>query len=368
MKRKLWLCLIVTVVSILSILPVSAAEDGKKKKNFSWKMNCTPPRVFPVFKGTMEWWPQEMNKRSGGQISVDVLLGAPLAASGEVLPLMGAGAFELGQEDSSRYMNLFLTNADVIIGFPPLDVLKFAKWKVYLARHPLVKKELEEFNCLPILGNGASPWCILTNKKIETANDLKGLILRGTGGMAIIFKELGMTPIEIDHFAQYEAMQRGTVTAIACALNNVKELKLNEVAKYVLFTGWVNGGGMLFGNKDAWESLPDNIKKIHDELTAEYPDKHAEFLNPILQSAWKHIDETGMELLKPSPELQGAIDAAVEKQIELWEKTAKARGAQGLDEFLDDLSAFKAALGKNPNLQWSPDIYDHDKYPEIYKK
>ena len=353
--------------------PIAGMKPGEEDKYFNWQFNSPfPKHAIPEFFSSHEWWPEQLQKRTGGRMNIEVVYGGVLTQAGQCLELMGANMFESGMESPSFYPNLLFSASGTIPGLssPPTDVAKYAKIKSYIWLHPRTVQEVEKmYNCTPILGNSASPFILVSKKNIESTTDLKGLKVRGSGVYATFFGQFGAVPINFPTPEAYEWLQRGMIDVVPFSIAEIPARKLYEVADYAINMGWIAGGGGLFANKDLWDSLPQYIKDIHYQLVTEYPAQYEKDFLPGYEKAREFVwNESGIKIIKPSDELQKAWKDAEKGIVDLWVAKAEEKGIKGAREFADDVLAFVAAVNANPNLKWSPDIYDHDRHPEIYKK
>jgi TRAP-type C4-dicarboxylate transport system substrate-binding protein len=90
----------------------------------------------------------------------------------------------------------------------------------------------------------------------------------------------------------YEGVKRKVVSGIMLPLETLKGFRLGELLKYCT-ADWQVGNVYTFYavmNKKKWDSLPDNIKKVFEEVNQEYVEK--------LAQGWNDIDIAGAEFFK----------------------------------------------------------------------
>jgi TRAP-type C4-dicarboxylate transport system substrate-binding protein len=137
-------------------------------------------------------------------------------------------------------------------------------------------KEWDSVHLLFLHGSGPSIVQTL-NKPVKTLEDLKGLKLRGTARSAEIVKALGAVPLPLEMIDMYDALRRGVVDGNLGPADQLKGQKIGEVEKYIT-PSWKLGSVFTFYvvlNKDKWNSLPADVKKIINDLSAEYKEKYA---------------------------------------------------------------------------------------------
>ncbi len=174
-------------------------------------------------------------------------------------------------------------------------------------------KEWDNVHVLFLSATG--PNIIYTTKTpVRTLEDLKGVKLRGTGKVADTLKALGAAPVPLDMVDVYEAMRRGVIEGVMGPLEMLKGWKTGEIAKWVT-ASWRVGSTYTFYavmNKEKWNSLPPDIKKIFDEVSMEFKAKHA--------MAWNEIDFEGAEFFKQNG---GQIIQLPDAEAKRWEKAVE---------------------------------------------
>ena len=129
----------------------------------------------------------------------------------------------------------------------------------------------DEFNDIHLLWYWATPeYTINTTKKpIRTLEDIKGLrLLVWDNYVQEIVTRLGATPIMVPPLDSYLSLSRGMADGVVSPAAVLVSWKLGEVTKYHTrcnLTANVFWCGM---NKDRWNSLSDDFKKVLTETSA----------------------------------------------------------------------------------------------------
>ena len=140
-------------------------------------------------------------------------------------------------------------------------------------QHPLIEQEFRSMNIKPMwqtwaIGGGFQ---IVTNTPIRKVEDFKGLKQAWVGAAARFIAKLGVEPVPLPYAEWYSSTKTGIVEGFGVGIAITPIMHWDEVAKYVIFnidlvTGAANGN---FVNLDAWNALPDEIKKIAEEADRE---------------------------------------------------------------------------------------------------
>ena len=132
--------------------------------------------------------------------------------------------------------------------------------------------------------------------------------------MADTLKALGAAPVPLEMADVYEAMRRGVIEGVMLPPETLKGWKMGELAKYVTASWMVGSTNTFYAvmNKDKWNSLPADIKKIFDEVSMEFKAKHA--------VAWNEIDREGVEFFKQHG---GQVIQLSDAEAKKWEKAVE---------------------------------------------
>ncbi len=264
--------LAVIAVFIGSLLPVSlmAAPITLNYANFP------PAPTFPCVQ--MERWKTEVEKRTGGKVSIKTFPGGTLLGAKNMMDGVIAGQADIGCLCMAYQPGRFLvTNATALpVGFPDATVASLTLWDIYKKYNP---KAFEKVKVLTMFT--CAPANIYAKKPVRNLEDLKGLELRASGGVAQALKALGATPVGMPQSETPEALQKGVVQGAASSLETLMDFKYAEICKYVtIFNGPVYPFAVVM-NMDKWNSLPKDVQDVMDGLgveqafwTGNYMDKH----------------------------------------------------------------------------------------------
>lgn len=191
------------------------------------------------------------------------------------------------------------------------------------------------------------PGLLASKKPVKTLNDLKGMKVRGTGLSLKIVEALGGTPVAMAQPDTYEALQKNVVDATLCPIETLKGWKQGEVISCVTDATAVGYTTAMFVamNKQKWEKLPAEIRRIFTVVSREWVPKHGE--------AWDKADADGREFVKGlqrevitlSGEEQQRWKKAVEPVLTAYVAVAKEKGLPG-EQFLKDAQDLIAKYSK----------------------
>ena len=336
MRRKIGFILAgVFLATVLAITwmpaPAAAAPINLNYANFP------PAPTFPCVQ--MERWKKEVEKRTNGKVAIKTFPGGTLIKAKAMMDGVIAGTADIGCLCMAYQPGRFIvTNATALpVGFPNATVASLTLWDLYNKYKPegfAKVKVLTMFTCAPAN--------IYAKVPVKNLNDLKGLQLRASGGVAQVLKALGATAVGMPQSATPEALQKGVVKGAASSLETLKDFKYAEMCKYVTM---LNGPVYPFAvvmNMAKWNSLPKDVQKVFDEMgpqqavwTGTYMDNH---VNDSI--AWSKKNHN-IEITVLPKEEKAKWDKMLEPLTGKWIADAKAKGLPA-QAIVADIKAFLA--------------------------
>ena len=273
--------LLLMAAAVLFILPVnSIAKEKKIRLSYSIFF---PPTHSQCKAG--EAWAKEIEKRSNGQIEITVYPGGTLTKAPQVYDGVVNGISDIGMSCFAYTRGRFplLEGLDLPVGYPDGKTATKIATAITKEFNP---KEVQDTKVLYVHAHG--PGVLHTKKKaVQELADLKGLKIRSTGLSAKIVKTLGALPVAMPQGDTYEALQKGTVDGTIGPIEVLKGWKQGEVIKYSTDIPGIGYTTSMFVviNTRKWQALPDNLKKIFEDVSAEWV--------AIQGQAWDDADAAG---------------------------------------------------------------------------
>jgi TRAP-type C4-dicarboxylate transport system substrate-binding protein len=232
----------------------------------------------------------EVKKRTNGQVEISHFAGGTLTPPPRVFDGVVQGISDLG-----------MTTLGYTRGrFPVLEILELpfgytSGWVASSVANDFYRTfKPKEFDSVHVLFfHCVGPLAVSTVKKpVNTLEELKGLKIRAISRYADMMKYLGASPVPLEIGDIYEALRRGTLDGTLVTLEGLKGFRLGEIIRYATATSKTGGSGgiSVVMNKGKWDSLPADIKKVFDDLSAEFSEKYA--------VQWNQTDIDGREFLK----------------------------------------------------------------------
>ena len=165
-----------------------------------------------------------------------------------------------------------------------------------------------------------------TTKPVYKLEDLKGMNIRGTGYVGEVVSALGGTPRAIPTPEAYDAVLKKVIDGLYISMETLQAFRYAEVVKYVTEI-WPIGQGYTFYlimNKDTWNKLPADVKKVFDEYPFE--EKLVAMWNEIDIAGKKFGIEKGVKFIDLAPQEDKKWIKAAEPVIEKYVKTMVSAG------------------------------------------
>ncbi len=296
-----------------------------------------------------EFFAEELKKRSGGKMKVQLFYSGALGKANEILDLVSSGAIDMGSLVQGYFTSALpfaaMTNSLPMTFFDPEQAMNAA-----IAAEKTNQSQIDEFkrnNFKPLVYRYLPNYKLICTKPVKTMPDLKQLKVRTFGNyMPKMFAAIDVTPVNVLPTDNYEALKRGSMDCSYLTNANFLAYKLHEVAPYIID---VKFGGInayfLAMNLDKFNSLPqaaqDLLVEVGDDATAFSTAKTEQ----IEAEALETMLSEGATLVKF--EEQDELIAAVPDMVELWVETMAGQGLgdeakQYAKEIMDYYNAHKS--------------------------
>jgi TRAP-type transport system periplasmic protein len=303
------------------LLSLIALFGGVDPAAAQWK-SVAISRPTPQF-GLWTWLAEEIEKRTQGQLKVEVVSLPELGLTGfELVRVMRAGLVDLGDVLPTYVAGDVpaIEAVDLPGLFPNMDTAV----KAHIGFMPVLKKYEDKLGGIVLGGYLWPAQMIFSRKAAHSPADLKGLKIRVYGtAQTELARGLGMEPVSIPFAEVYTALERGTVDAGFTGTYPGFALKWYEVTKYLIDVNHGPVHGTLVVSKRTWDKLSPERRALLTKLGEEFSQKGWEIGVRTTQEGLDRNKEKGMELIRPSKEMSAAVHEVVTKTvIPSWAKRA----------------------------------------------
>ncbi|MCP5172953.1 MAG: TRAP transporter substrate-binding protein DctP [Pseudomonadales bacterium] len=330
MKKYLTALLITSVALIgcsekqrASTAGVVAAEP---QQTFQWKLVSTYPKNFPGLGVAAENLARLIDEASNGRLKIKVYGAGQLVPAFEVFDTVSQGTAEMGQ-GAAYYWKGKALSAPLFTAIPfGLNAQEMNAWLHYGGGLELWRELYEPFNLIPFPGgNTGIQMAGWFNREINSLEDLKGLKMRIPGLGAEVISRLGVEAVNIPGGDIYTSLQTGVIDATEwVGPYNDLAFGFHQIARYYYYPGWQEPGPTIefTVNKQAFESLPEDLQKIVEAATRainqDMLDDYTAHNNAALETL---VNEHGVDL-RPLPE--DVLAALKQATDEVMAENAKA--------------------------------------------
>ncbi len=303
--------------------------------------NFPPAPTFPCVQ--MERWAKEVEKRTGGKVKVKTYPGGTLLGAKNMLDGVISGMADIGCLCLPYQPGRFplLAGVDLPHEFPNATVASLVLWELYNKYKPksfAKVKVLTMFTC--------APGHIMSKIPVRSLKDLKGVELRTTGAVAKVMELLGATPVAMPMSEVPEALQKGVVKGLVSSLEVLKDFKFAETCRYVTLMYLPTASFAVVMNKQKWNSLPDDVKKVMDDLGREQAIWTGRYMDDHVKEAIDWSKKTyNVEFITLSKAEMEKVRELLKPVIDNYLAKTKAAGLPG-EAFLKDLKILKEKYAK----------------------
>jgi TRAP-type C4-dicarboxylate transport system substrate-binding protein len=366
-KQVFWFTLVISLVLLLALLAGCSSSTATPTQTAAPSTTSAVPKTTapaanqPVIKltascylppahmlsGMMGDMMKEIQTLSNGRLEINYAAGGSILTGPKTADGIEQGLADIGLSHIGYTPGRFPQSEalDLPIGYP-------SSWVgTNVALDFLAKFKPAEWNKFHILlvDGGTTASINMAKKPVRKLEDLQGMTMRGAGEVADALKALGATPRDIPMSDVYEAMSKGTIDGLLVGAESLKSFKLADVTKYTTFVPSV-GNQYLFYiamNGDKWNSLPADLQKIFNDVSAKYQPISAVGWNNINVLGFQTAIQQGAEFITLSDTEAARWKAAVQPVVDAYVPKLASKG------FSEQLAKDMIAFIKDRLAYWS---------------
>jgi TRAP-type mannitol/chloroaromatic compound transport system substrate-binding protein len=290
--------------------------------------------------GAMNQLAADVKEQSNGQIDIRVLPSGALVKGPSIFESVGMGSIDMGTTCSTYHGGILpvAATAFALPGDPRgvKEIMDFIYQDEVMDFFRNTYATQNVFYGAPLVMDG---YTIVSQKPINTWEDLKKMKVRASGSIAKTLQKMDIPTVFIPFSEIYVALSRGTIDAEISGNHAESYLgKTYEVAKFQTVP-YISGAQNceVIVNQDRWNELPEDLQVIFDKALRESS------LNVV-----KAFDAENKEVMEKMTAQGAQFIELPEDVMERWTKTAIKMWDEEFAK--DQLSAEYIALVKK-NLQ-----------------
>ena len=336
---------------LAAVLMIPAAQGFAAEYTLS--LNLPIPPVHKRWTNAIKPWVEELERRSGGRIKVEPYFAEALSKQGESYDSVKNGLADMTESSYSTAYGQFPYH-ERMVDYTDVTRSQDNPTQVLLTiqkEFPAVMKELEGAkllfsHCLPI------GMLVGTIKPVDSLDDLKGLKIACIGGAVAAAKinALGASAVTMPAGEVFMALQQGIVDGTTCDFQLLVSRRFGDLIKHLLPLNLVGGAFYCAMSQDIYDSMPDDLKKIIDDMSGPYAvELFEKFWNDDqYESARIWRDEMGGEIHFLSEEEYQKAVALIDPVMEQWIDKLNELGLPG-----DAIAARTRELETKYNAKWN---------------
>jgi len=337
MKKAVFLASTICLAVVFLLLAGGPAVQAQEfKLTYS---NFFPPTH--VQSKLAEAWCREVEKRTNGRVVIDYFPGQTLTKGNVCYDGVVNGLSDIGLSVLAYTRGRFpvMEVVDLPLGYKNGRQATVVVNEVYRQIQP---EELKDTQVMYLHAHG--PGLLHTRKAaVRKLEDLKALKIRSTGTSAKIVEALGGTPVAKPMPETYQLLQKGVVDGSLNPLETNKGWKLGEVVDYLTlnYSSSYTTGFFVVMNKNKWAALPEDVKKIIEDINQEWIGKTGRAWDDSDQEGLDFLKECQVQVIELSPEENARWAEAVKPLLDEYVAKTKEKGLPGEQALKTALEALK---------------------------
>jgi len=299
--------------------------------------NFPPAKTFPCVQ--MERWKAEVEKRTGGELTVQTFPGSTLLGAKNMLRGVQTGQADIGCISIAYYPGVFplMSAVNLPVAFTSTEAASLTMWDLFTKYQP------EEFKAVKVLTMFTSaPSQIMSKEPVKTLADLKGMELRASGTILRVLNGLGAQGVGMPMSETPEALQKGVVKGLVSSFDVLKDFNFADICRHETITNLPVYPFAVIMNKAKWESLPGDVKEVLDDLSREQAEWTGQYLDAHINDSlnWSR-EKYQVEVHKLTPAEHAELKKLGQPLVDDW-KAGCAKAGIDADAVLKDLLEYQA--------------------------
>ncbi len=322
---------IAVAVLAVALLLVPQPQGALAQQKIKLKFQATWPAGLTLYEN-FKFFAERVKNMSGGRLEIETLPAGAIVPAFEVLDATNRGVIDGAHAWAAYWVGKDKT-AVLFTGGPGgtfgMDFIDYIGWMYEgggLELYNEFYQKVLKMNVVvfPILAAGpqAFGWF---KKPIKNLEDFKGMKCRETGMAAEVYKEMGMTVVNMPGGEILPAAERGVID---CAewIGGEEDYRLgfHNIWKYYYSPGMHENTtvGELLINKGVWDKLPPDLKAMVEAAATEAFVRHwASFQRLNSDAIKKMVEQHDVQLLETPQDI-------LYEFLKTWDKLAAEEAAK----------------------------------------
>ncbi len=316
--RNILVALVAALVALVAALmvgpPMATGNDGEFLFRYANAQNPNDPRSV-----SMDFFKEELEKRSNGRIKVENYFGGILGTEREMADAVAIGALHGTRggmfEDASIKFNIVLLPY-LVESWDEAICLVRSPWMMEIAAEGRTKG----FH-IPAVGISQGFRAHGSKKRaIRSIEDFRGLKIRVPGSQEVFHRmenALGANPQGIAQSETYSALRTGVVDGTTAPPSDLWDRRQYEVLQWITIDSHATGPDPLLVNLAWYQRLPVDLREIFDAVAKESLEYSDELYSKTEEQIITTLAET-VEIIRPAPAIRSEMKARIQPVYEFF--------------------------------------------------
>lgn len=303
MKKKLFF---LTIACLFIILAACSDKDEKakntssdsEKETITLKLGHVSAPGETHMDVAANFFKEEVEKNSNGQIKVDIFPSAQLGGERDMLESLENGTVEMSIITTLTFDSI----TPVFNGLSLPFLFENNEQFQAVLQGETMKKGIDSLSDLNIKGLGIFSGGIrhfgTTDKPIKSLDDLKGLKMRAAENQMISdsYQALGTIPVTVPYADMFSAVQTGVVDGLSFDLHTWYSEGFYEMVNHISLVYDMPIAALIVINLDLYNSLSDENKNIIDDAAKKMEEFMAKKLEEFESNAIDKLKEKNIQI------------------------------------------------------------------------
>ncbi|MCD0503622.1 TRAP transporter substrate-binding protein [Bordetella petrii] len=275
---------------------------------------------------------KDVESLSGGKLKITLHNNASLYKAPEIKRAVQGNQAQIGEILLTNYANEDPVYA--LDGLPFLATGYEASYKLYQAQKPFLEKKLASQGMMLLYSVAWPPQGIFANKELNKVEDLKGLKWRAYSPVTAKIAELvGAQPVTVQQAELAQAMATGVIDSYMSSASTGYDTKTYEyIKKWYDTQAWLPKNSIIV-NKKAFDALDPATQEALKKAGAQAEERGWKLSEEKNKWYQEQLTKNGLQIIKPTPELQAGMTKVGEGMIEDWLKRSGDDGKAMVDAY-----------------------------------
>jgi len=322
---------------LLTVLSLSLGlAEISKAQEYVLTLNLMIAPIHNRWKSAIKPWVDEIEKRSNGRIKIEPYFAEALSKQADVIDSVRTGVADLGESHFSVGIGRFPFHEQLLNNVLPSNCLTDPAAIMRGMQAAFPEQAGRDYAGTKLLFTEALSLGMVIgtrDKPVTSLADLQGLKLGITGGGVRLERAqaLGASVVGVTSPDLYMSLEKGVMDGAVVDFELMISRRLGDLIKHITL---VNMGSTVFYcvmNPDAYNRLPDELKKVIDDVSGEFAQKlFTGFWDGMeFTSLEKWQKEMGGQLHVLSAEDYAKVDAIAAKPTSDWVTFMNSKGLPG---------------------------------------